>query len=251
MICLLIQSGHMFCLQKINKPEAGFTIIELLIAIFLLAVVVSTMFGAYTDIFHTIKITENDTRLYKMAKKCLERVLMDLESIYVASPPIWKKPGINDDDPDPYRIVGDFSEAGDSNVSQLRFTSFAHVPGYGESRKEGIARIVYYAAVHDQDENNILLKRSDSLDIKEEFEEKETDVTICEWVKSFQLTYFDEEEEYQDTWDSESKSNEFATPRAILIKLEVTDPKLDDSSDVEPIVFQTRATLFMYRDKKK
>jgi len=236
------------------KNRSGFTLLEILIAVFLFAIVMSTMFGAYINVFQTIKSTEDDARIYKMARKCMERILMDLESIYVSTPPVWKEPKIGDaeEDDDPYKIVSSSESIQGGSFTSLQFATWAHVPKYGEERKAGIAHIIYYPEVLDEEEDiefeNVVLKRADRTFFETDFERKKSDVTICEWVKSFQLEFFDEEDEGHDQWDSQSDSYDYATPKAIRVRLELRDPKFEEEKTV---VFQTRATLFMYRPKKE
>ncbi|CAN2040876.1 general secretion pathway protein J [Candidatus Magnetomoraceae bacterium gMMP-15] len=233
--------------KKLKIKNHGFTLLEILIAMFLFGLVASTIFGAYTNVFQTVKSTEDDALIYIMAKNCMDRILMDLESIYIILPPVWKYPdkrGDNDPDPDLYRIQGEM----DGDFSKLRFTSHAHVPLDGSSYG-GIAQIVYYVTEDDQQSDNMVLRRWDTLEIEKEFEENDVDPILCEYLKSFKFTYvyYDEEDdEPEDIWDSESDEKKYATPRAIEIRLELVNPK---SEDEDSIVFETRATLPVYRPK--
>ena len=43
---------------------------------------------------------------------------------------------------------------------------------------------------------------------------------VCEKIKSFSLTYYDEDGDEYDTWDSDSDDSEHGTPRSVEIVIE-------------------------------
>jgi len=228
----------------------GFTLIEILIAIFLFSIVATTIFGAYTQIFFSINNTENDALVYIMAKNCMDRILMDLSSIYVRDEWSWLNPEQRgeEDKPDPFRFIGE----NDGDFSSLRFTSKSHVPIHDESPEGSLAVIKYYV---NEDEEKMVLRRCDEVDLVSGCMNSEEDPIIAEDISAFSLKYIyydpyasedNDEVDEEDYWDSDSKDFKYATPRAVEIVLKIPDHKSDDGS---PIVFETRARLEIYRKK--
>ena len=201
------------------KLKGGFTLVELMLAILILGLVVTTVLVSYNAVFSTTAELENSSDIYEMAKNCLRQMTVDLESIYVALPPIYRKPEF-DDEPSDFRVEGLSEDLSGTGFAQLRFTSRAHLP-LEDSQRRGIAEIVYY--VQATEDGRQVLKRSDNLYPYPEFETKGADPTLSEHVKSLAFTFFDEEGSDTDSWDSESDSFEYATPRAIGIELEIGD----------------------------
>ena len=78
----------------------------------------------------------------KKRAACLNRIVMDLTSIYVELPPLYKQPETISE-PDPYRFVAEKVTVGTNYYPKIRFTSMAHLPMTG-SAGAGIAEIVYY-----------------------------------------------------------------------------------------------------------
>jgi len=231
---------HPYPADSNPKYDAGFTLLEILIAIFIFAVIVTTLFGSYNLVFSNVKNIHEGMDVYEMAKNCLNRMILDLESVHVSRSSGYKPPEF-DEAPDPYRIVGDSSYSGDRRFSKLRFTSLAHLPLEKHDRG-GIAEIVYY--VQADDARGYVLKRADTLYPYEPFEEKGIDPVLCEGVKSLSFTYYDHEGREHELWDSDSDEYGYATPRAIRIRLEVGD-------ESSAKLFETMVTIPVSREKKE
>lgn len=215
----------------------GFTLVEILIAVFILAVVTSLVMGAFNGIYEGADRVNLGTDLHEMANACLNRMAKDLQSIHVAAYPRYKRPDI-DDDPEIYHIKGDKRSTGGQSSSWLRFTSMAHLP-FNHKVQEGIAEIVYY--VQQTPEDDLILRRADKLyPYPEEFEENDTDPIMCEHIKRFELTYFDANGREYEEWDSESDDMEYGTPRAIGILLEIGTEEIS-------YAFQSRIAVPAYR----
>jgi len=231
--------------ENTHYPETGFTLLEILIAITIFAIIATTVFGSHNFIFSSAKTVEENLAAYEMAKGCLTRIAHDLESLHVSLPPEYA-PLDSDKDGDPFKITGETVDAGSESFSRLRFASRAHVPfeksiQEGEKNiKEGIARIIYY--VQQSDESIYVLRRADKLYPYAPFEEKKSDPVLCENVKSLVFKYYDDEGSEYDIWDSDSADIDYSTPRAIRIRLEIGD-------DLSSLPFETMIKLSVFREK--
>ena len=222
-----------------NKKRAinGFTLLEILIAIFIFSIIVTTIFGSFRFVFFNTETLKADMATVEMVKNCLDRIAHDLQSIYIARPPQYVKPDINAP-PEPYHILGEAVSINNLSSAGLRFTSLAHLP-LEKGLQDGIAEITYYTQPEGDD--HFILKRSDKLYPFEPFAEKESDPVLCEHLKSLKFIYYDHEGTEHDHWNSESEDFEFATPLAIGIKLEA-------GRNQPTIVMETRVTIPVYRD---
>ena len=224
----------------IRHPNSGFTLLEVVIAIFIFSVIVTTIFGSYNSVFTGAEIINERVSSYETARTCLNRMIFDLESIHVSLPPRYAPPDFNGL-PDPYRIVGSIDNVQTVSFPKLRFTSTAHV-SFGGKTESHIAEVVYY--VQATDNEHYLLRRADSLYPYEEFEENANDPVLCENLKSLTFNYYDREGTKYEMWDSESDDFGFATPAAIGITLELT-------AGTDSLWFKTMVTLPVYRKKQK
>ncbi len=234
-------------IQKTPKKwnTVGFTLLEILLAVTIFAVVITTVYGALRAVLSKNEAIRQGSDIYEMARICLNRIVFDLTSVYVESPPLYKPPGFTEP-PDPYCFVGEESYVGAKKFSRLRFASTAHLPMAGRPEK-GIAEIVYYVKEREEPQSDCVLKRADALcsyDEKYRFEEKDTDPVLCEQVEDFSLTYFDEEGEAYEKWDSDSDGYQYATPRSVEVKLTI-------GQNSQARSFYTRVTLPVYREDMK
>ena len=237
--------NHMFILVD----KKAFTLIEVLIAVFLFGIVMTTIFGAYVQVFFTVQSTENDALIYEMGKNAMDRIIMDLSSIHITKPPIFKKPDARpeDDELDPYQFLAE----SDGDFASLRFVSHAHIAIQGFSPEGGIAQIKYYVTEDDQDADNMVIRRCDDINLKEGCDRFD-DPILCDHVVGFHLSfvYYEKEEdiEYFEQWDSDDEELKYATPRAVEITIQLSDP--DRPSEI-PLTFKTGVTLPLYRLKDK
>lgn len=227
-------------MRNIRLSGKGFTLVEILVAVFILAIVVSLVMGSFNGIYEGADRINLGSDLHELGNACLNRMAKDLQSMHVSAYPRYNRPDI-DDDPEIYHIKGEKRSSGGNTFGWLRFTSMAHLP-FNQQVSEGIAEIVYY--VQQTPENDYILRRADKLyPYPEEFEESETDPILCEKLRKFEVTYYDAKGREFDEWDSESDDMEFGTPRAIGIKLEVGTEALS-------YMFQSRLAVPAYRYKE-
>ena len=115
-------------LPNIPKVSAhrGFTLMEILIAIFIFGIIVSTIFGSFHAVFSQTEAITNDSALYEMGRNCMNRMVVDLQAIHAALPPQYSEP-TEDDDPDPFRFVSEIKQIDQKEFPMLRFTSRSHV----------------------------------------------------------------------------------------------------------------------------
>ena len=212
------------------QEQKGFTMLEIMIAIFIFAIVVTMLFSSHAVVLSSTGAIRERLDLVEMTKSCIDRMASDLGSIYLELPPAYSPPGF-DAPPAPHRIVGDKTDVNTIDFSRIRFTSYAHLPFKQNPSPDGIAEIIYY--VQEGGEGNIILRRADNLYPFEEFEEDENDPPLCEAIRSLSFTYYDEEGAEYDNWDSESPDFKYATPRAIGIALEIGDDSISQGYDTK------------------
>ena len=240
-IATLLMNRTKTSLKKGIKGCRGFTLLEILAAIFILAIVVSLVLSAFDGLFANSDKINISSDLYEMGSACLDRMAADLKAIHVTSSLRYKPPDIDDEKPDIYRVKGGIRDAFGDHFAWLRFTSMAHLP-MNHVASDGIAQIVYY--VQQTDDGKYELRRADALFPYPEFEDEEEELegapVMCEQLLGFELKYYDAKGEEHEEWDSQSADADYSTPRGIGITLKVGD-------ESAPYIFSTQITLPVYR----
>ena len=203
----------------------GFTLLEILIAMFIFAIVLSTIYTSYTGTFRIVNETESQADIYGMARIALERMLEDLESATSES----------DEDS---AFVGEDTEIKGRNADSLRFISRAHLVFSEQEQPSGTAEIAYYVQEDDEGEGFVLY-RTDRPAFQEKPEEGTGGLVLCDSLVSVDFTYYDDEGEEHDNWDSTSEEFKDKIPKMVSIKLE-----FENSADIEaPFSFMTSVAL--------
>lgn len=216
----------------------GFTLIEVLVALFIFSLVVSVVFISFREIAFSAGVVNKSNDDYEMAYGCFELMRRDLASIHVAQKPFYASPD-NQKEKDSFRVEGKKVLEGGESLPILRFTSQCHLPVNRDNRK-GIAEIVYYT--DESEEYGTILRRSDRVIFDEEFVKNKTHPVILRKIKSMTVTYYDEEGREHDDWDSESDEVGYATPSSVKIRVEIVD-------DEKVLPFETRIVLRPFREK--
>ena len=221
-----------------GENRFGFTLMEILIAMFIFAVVLSTIYTSYTGTFRIVNETESQADIYGMARVALERMQEDLESAYILKGA--KTPKSDEDSAQAF--VGENKEIKGRSADPLRFTSRAHLVFSEQEQASGTAEIAYYVQEDDEGEGFVLY-RSDMRAFQEIPEERTGGLVLCDSLVSVDFTYYDDEGEVHDNWPSKSDEFEDKIPNMVSVVLE-----FKNSADPErPYSFMTSVALPLSR----
>jgi general secretion pathway protein J len=214
----------------------GFTLLEILLAMFILAVVISLIFASYIGTFRTIDETESQAEVYQMARITLERMREDLESAYILTQPAT--PGSGQQALNPKGFVGEDKEIMGKEADTLSFFSRAHLVFDDDDKDAGLTEIVYYTEENEEGDS-LVLYRSDTPEFEEPPGKGAGGLILCEDLLSVNVTYYDENGDVYDDWDSIEGQFKDKLPKMVSIVLEFVD-KLHPEA---PLKFMTGVAL--------
>jgi len=201
----------------------GFTLIEILTAIFILALIVTALMGTYRGVLSDVSRLDSRLKTYQMAQVCLNRIAADLQSLVIALPPAYKPPDLTGPS-DPYRLVGTLENNLETDIPSLRFTALTYVAKAAEA--DALAEITYY--VEATDEDTFLLKRAmRPYPFEDPFEPKVHDPILCTSLSALQFQFQDEHGQDHSYWDSDTEDFGYATPQAVSVSLVLKDDGTD------------------------
>ena len=216
----------------------GFTLLEVLIAIFIFALVASAIFTAYTGTFRIIDESEARADICEMAGIALERISEDLASAYIAN--TQQTPDTDKANPATVMFVGEKKELMGRSYGALKFLSLAHLSFSDEEAVAKPAEIVYYVAAKDG-EGRLELYRSDTPLSHERPDEDSGGVLLCEGLLSIIFTYYDSQGEPHETWDSGGGESKGKLPSRVSVFMELADSTNPDT----PYKFMTGVEIPM------
>lgn len=205
---------------------------EILFAIFIFAIVISSVYGSYRATFHIVHNSEAEISIAHYGRVVLSRVSEDLEGIVTGADGF---------------LQGEQHEHDGKRGDSLSFVSSAHIALRKQDVASGNAFIRY--SVEPDDQSGLLnMYRSDTImrpgvEVGEEEVEKHL---ICSGASGIRFSYLDRDgNEYEEWLSSEGLVKEEGVedapvfPLMIQIELRFTDTVEGDSLDV----FKTAVSL--------
>jgi general secretion pathway protein J len=236
-------SGTISGRERKDSAAPGFTLVEILLAILILGIVLSTIYASYTGTLRVTRQTEEDDALYGMARTFFLRMTKDLGGIT------------------PYREGYEFStkpyEIKGRPFLRLSFRSSAHLSFSERDFPAGTAQISY-EMIEDEESGGYRLLRLDSL-----FEEAQTGVdvasasaitreellkrsfVVCNNIHSIVYRFYDAEGKEHEQWDSESDNEvqKKKAPSMVMVQLNLLNP----GNREQPLGYMTRIHIPLYK----
>ena len=207
--------------------QKGFTLIEILIAVLILGIVLSTVYASYTGTFRIIQETETDAELYGMARTVLDRMTRDLEAV---AP--WKGA---------FTFLAKPYSLGHREFTRLTFRSASHV-AFGEKEAPAGIAVIEYGVEEGTEKEGYTLWRSDSLRRDPEKEEAPAGgFLLCERIETLTYRFYDDKGNDYETWDA-GGDIEAQRKRAPVI-VEIHLGLVNEKDREHPYPFTTRVRL--------
>lgn len=208
----------------------GFTLLEIMIAVFILVTVLTTVYAAYRGTFRIIKQSEEEGEGYGMARTVMDRIFRDLSSVSTAGGAA--------------KFVFRSQNIGLAEITGLTFTSGAHLAFSEEESLGGLAEITYYIDDERSGENGYTLRRKDLLQAEAETAGGEgRGFVLCERLQSLRFTFIDSQGQEYESWDSASdvETQKNKPPSIVAIELKLKNPR----EGGYPYIFATKVFLPM------
>jgi general secretion pathway protein J len=211
------------------QKSSGFTLLEVLLAIFIFAIVLSAVYGAYITALTVVDSTELQADINNRARTALERITADLGGVYLGSGGSLK---------------GQRQEIEGNRADTLAFTSTAHLAFSKKVLPAGFA-MIGYSVQQDADSKLLQLYRAD-LPFRpgylEQAASQEKGYLLCDGLRAVRFTYFDQAGNEVDDWQIDEDAaqpgdKEKNRPVMIAVMLRFADAGKQDQ------IFKTAVAL--------
>lgn len=216
-----------------GQGEVGMTLLEILLAMVMLATVVTMVSLSISGSLQVIEATEQQGEAYHRAQIALQRISEDLTSALLV---------------DGIEFIGNNQENDSVRGNILEFTSTSHIIFDAENDHPGIALIAYILKPDKDRENAFVLLRRDNLlrpsDTSESFRDESIDAfLLCDRLRSVAFTYFDEAGEELERWTSSPEDIQDTDKRRLPVSVKVTLEFWLDDGEENSISFTTGILL--------
>jgi type II secretion system protein J len=197
--------------------RSGFTLLEILIAVAILALVMSSLYGAYSGTLETTEMVESARDVDQVARLALRQMVDDFSALYYR-----KAEGENENSP--FRFQGGMDAEGEGGTV-VQFASTCHL-GFDVSFPSlRINRVSYVLEKQADNQRYYRLVRMELPFVDLSGEREETAVELADTVESLTLTYLNEDGETLSQWDSKAEETEGLLPRLVHIRLQLAGEK--------------------------
>ncbi|MFW6147332.1 MAG: PulJ/GspJ family protein [Thermodesulfobacteriota bacterium] len=227
-------------IRNFRHLHSGFTLLEILIAIVIFATLLTTIYASYTGTFKLVEDTESQAEIYRMARIAMDRMIEDLESLYIQNNS--QQSSSEAESEVLFQFFGEEREIMGQRADTLRFISSSHIDFSGKDPAYGPTQISYSVKESENGEGFILYRSDNPLFKKTTFFDEESDgLILCEGLDSVVFTYHGEDGQTFDNWDYTDSGPKKRIPKAVAITLEfknILDPE-------RPMTFTTSVALPM------
>jgi len=200
-------------------PKRGFTLLEMIVTILIMAILLTTLYGSYSITFKTIEGSQGLADIYEAARVAIERIGEDLEGAYL---PILKdekgQQGGGIKSHTDMAFVGE--ERVDAGVrnDRISFVSMSHAGLSPENEFSGLSRITYVSRTEKEGEGFVLYREELPL-LQKGSSGALGMLPLCRGLHSVWFFYHDESGTKYDNWDSSDGVNKGRLPALVSIKI--------------------------------
>jgi len=199
--------------------KRGFTLLEIMLAVSILALVGTMIYGGFSQTALNKARVEEDVDHSRIVHMALERMARELTMAFVST---HVNPSLD------LRVV-DTAFIGNDNGKDDRidFTSFSHRRLYRNARESDQNEISYFVTEHPDEPGVQVLARREQNRIDDDPRRGGKSQILVENVEEFNLEYFDPLlTDWVQTWDTEDVlAQPNRLPTQVRIRLTVADPR--------------------------
>ncbi len=211
--------------------RAGFTLLEVIVALGVFALIVGLTFGTIASALNTRDLLEAEDAVNQSARVAISRIRRDLSLAYLTT---------NTSAVNTYHTL---FVAHDQNPDRLWFASLAHQRLYRGARESDQTEITYWTEDDPDTAGALVLLRREGPRIDNYPERDGTIGPLAYDVKAFDIRYLDSQSnEWKEEWDTTGSETPNRLPRAAQVTLTLLAPDPDEAGET---VERTWATTVM------
>jgi general secretion pathway protein J len=216
----------------VKRRAHGFTLVEVMVAVGILAMVTTLVWGSFRDTLRTKSAIEVQSARYRTVRIALERVAREISQAYLSQ---------NEDTTQEFRRTF-FIGKRRSDLDELRFSYFGHQRLYQDADECDTAQVAYFGA-RDREHNWVNLMRRETrrlANLRVEDAPGATDI-LCDDVVRLRFDYWDaRDKQWRDEWATTSVDGQ---PDRLPAKVRITLVVHDERGKEVPFTTTTRVSM--------
>jgi general secretion pathway protein J len=215
------------------RRAGGFTLIEIMVAVAILAIVTTLTWGSFRQTFSTKAQVEAQAGRYRTVRLALDRMARELAMAYVSQDEDTLQPERRT------RMVGKRH----SDVDELMFSYFGHQRLYQDANECDTALVAYYGA-RDRDNSrktNLMRRETRRLSNYKVDDQPGAADIVCDDVIRLQIDYWDQrDKKWREEWLTTTADGQ---PDRLPSKVRITLTVRDERGKEVPFQTETRVAM--------
>jgi general secretion pathway protein J len=203
-----------------RQGEVGFTLVELLLALFLFALIVGVIFAAFAAVASGVEKGRQSIELYRVGRVALLRMAQEVGA---AMPPPTRTP-LAESDTGFRGFLGKKNADGETGHDRIDFLTIPYrrytdkVPNYE------LCHVAYYVAENTQGKTALFREEdcSGEEDERRERAERATRLELTDLAVGLEMTYYDAEQGYEE-WPPNRDDQNLLLPCRVRLALTLRD----------------------------
>ena len=214
----------------------GFTLIEVVIAVGLLAIISTMIFQSLSQTFTTRDMLDRSQTSLHGARVAIQRLSDDLASTFLSP---YKIKGYTDEK-QPTRFLG--------NAKELTLTSMTHLRLFRNVRESDQSELTYLLEDDPKaGRQNLVRKEYKRIEIERAADQEPVSLVLVEGVHDFKLRYCNGEKgEWTEEWDTTKSDFKDKLPLAVEVSI-VVNPDPENDKPLEDDLFTLKTIAFIER----
>ncbi len=216
-----------------SQSARGFTLIETMVAVGILAMVTTLVLGSFRDTFRAKSTVEAQAGRYRTVRIGLERMAREISMAYVSQ---------NEDTTQPERRTF-FVGKRHAELDELRFSYLGHQRLYQDANECDTAQVAYYSARDREESRKTNLIRRETRRVSNyKFEEApgEADI-LCDDIIKLRFDYWDARDKiWRDDWVTNTADGQ---PDRLPSRVKITLTVRDERGQDVPFVTEVRVAM--------
>ena len=195
----------------------GFTLLEVLVSVAIMAIIMAALYGAYTSNLETIQLARQSGLVNQTARIILDRMSRDLESAFMTAPA-----ASGSEETPRTGLLGHDQEINGRPADRLSFTSLSHVPVGKTGLRTDLCEIGYHLE-EDTEEESLIIFRRDQAVPDQDITAGGQPLELSGMIRGLDVTFQDKEGEDFDTWDTFEGAHKDVLPSLVKVTLTIKD----------------------------
>ncbi|MFK7985280.1 MAG: type II secretion system protein GspJ [Sandaracinaceae bacterium] len=213
------------------RRSRGMTLVEVLVAITILGIVATVVFGGFSQTMRNKRRIEAQADRAHVIRVALERLVSELSMAYVS---IHVNPN-----PALQTMNTCFIGGRSGPAHRVDFTSFSHRRLYRDAHESDQNELSYFVTDHPEFRDMRVLARREQNRIDDDPQSGGTTQILVEDVVDFEMEYLDQATgQWTDQWDTREVTGQ---PNRLPIQVQIRLTVVDETAERGERVFATRA----------